>query len=104
MLRVPPRRLSVAVTVAVVLISVALGWLASTVNAHSNQRLLDRQLAQVGTLLENQAGVLQTELANIGQVAVNTQGRPESFARFAAQQLEQSGQSLTLWRIGESAS
>src|SRR3978361_1928328 len=99
MLRVPPRRLSVAVTVAVVLISVALAWLASTVNSHSNERLLDRQLAQVGTLLSNQAAVLQTELADVGQVAVNTGANPAAFARFAGGELKQTGQSLSLWRM-----
>lgn len=99
MFRVPPRRLSVAVTVAVVLISVALSWLASTVDAHTNDRLLDRQLAQVGTLLGNQAAVAQTELADIGQVALNTHADPGAFARFAGGELKQTGQSLSLWRM-----
>lgn len=94
------RPVSAAVVVLVLALTAVLTWLTWQANARSEQRLLDRQLAQVGTLLANQAGVLQTELANIGQVAVNTGGRPDTFARFAAQQLQQTGQSLTLWRIG----
>jgi serine phosphatase RsbU (regulator of sigma subunit) len=90
---------SVAVLLLVLALTAALTVLTWQANARNEQRLLDRQLAQVGTLLASQAGVLQTELANIGQVAVNTQGRPETFARFAGQQLQQTGQALTLWRI-----
>jgi serine phosphatase RsbU (regulator of sigma subunit) len=81
------------------LVTVALTALSWQVNARSEQRLLGRQLAQVGTLLTNQAAVLRTEMADIGQVAVNTNANPNAFARFAAGELKQTGQSLTLWRI-----
>ena len=91
--------MSVVVTVLILVITAVLAFLASVVNAHSNERLLTRQLAQVGTLLGNQAAVLQVELADIGQVAVNTNASPASFARFAARELQQTGQSLSLWRI-----
>jgi hypothetical protein len=94
----PASAAAVALVLALTAVLTVLAWQA---NARSEQRLLDRQLAQIGTLLTSQAGVLQTELADIGQVAVNTQGRPDSFARFAGKQLAQSGQSLSLWRIGD---
>src|SRR5436305_1450041 len=97
--RRPVRPVSAAVIVFVLALTVVLTVLTWQANARSEQRLLERQLAQVGTLLTSQAGVLETELANIGQVAVNTQGRPQTFARFAGQQLKKTGQSLTLWRI-----
>ena len=99
MVRATPRRLSASVAVVVLAITVVLAYLASIVNAHSESRLLGRQVAQVGTLLGNQASVLQTELEDIGTVAVNTQANPAAFARFAARELKRSGQSLSLWRV-----
>jgi serine phosphatase RsbU (regulator of sigma subunit) len=99
MFRPAPRRLSAAVAVIALAITVLLAYLASVVNAHSEERLLARQVGQVGTLLSNQAAVLQTELADIGTVAVNTHANPNAFARFAAGELRQTGQSLSLWRV-----
>ena len=99
MFRAAPRRLSAVVAVVALAITVVLAYLAAVVNKHSEERLLARQVAQVGTLLGNQAGVLQTELADMGTVAVNTQANPGAFARFAARELQQSKQSLSLWRV-----
>jgi serine phosphatase RsbU (regulator of sigma subunit) len=99
MFRVRPRRLSAVVAVLTLVITVLLTYLTWRVNSHSEERLLSRQLAQVGTLLSNQAAVLQTELADVGQVAVNTNANPAAFARFADRELKQTGQSLSLWRV-----
>src|SRR3954453_2340738 len=93
------RRVSVAVAALVLAVTVVLTVLTWQTNARSERRLLDRQLAQVGTLLTSQASVLQVELADIAQVAVNTNANPAAFARFAGQQLTQTGQSLSLWRV-----
>src|SRR5437764_4922992 len=93
-------RLSAVVAVVILLITAVLAYLSWQVNARSNERLLARQLAQVGTLLSNQAAVLRTELADVGQVAVNTSANPAAFARFAGGELKQTGQSLSLWRLG----
>lgn len=98
----PGRRshaLSVVVALSVLVLTVVLSVAAWQANTRSEQRLLDRQVAQVGTLLSNQAAVMQTEMADIGQVAVNTDASPEAFARFAARELRQTGQSLSLWRV-----
>jgi hypothetical protein len=95
-----PRKLTAVVAVLTLVVTGVLTVLAWQANAHSERRLLDRQLAQVGTLLSNQAAVLQIELSDIGQVAVNTSANPAAFARFAAGELKQTGQSLSLWRIG----
>src|SRR3954470_13839557 len=92
-------KVSVFVAVLVLTITGVLTFLTWRVNEHSEQRLLGRQLAQVGSLLTNQAAVLQVQLADIAQVAVNTGASPEAFARWAARQLQQSGQSLSLWRV-----
>jgi hypothetical protein len=94
-------RMSVLVTVAVAAVTVALTVLTWQVNQRSEQRLLDRQLDQIGTVLTGQASVLQVQLADIGQAAVNTEGNPEVFARWAGEELERTGQSLSLWRIGD---
>src|SRR4051794_29479335 len=94
-----PRKVTVAIAVLLLAITGVLTYLTWRVNAHSEQRLLGRQLAQVGTLLSNQAAVLQVQLADVGQVAVNTNANPAAFARFGASQLKQTGQSLSLWRI-----
>jgi serine phosphatase RsbU (regulator of sigma subunit) len=101
MARSPLRKVSVVVAVLLLAITGALTFLTWRVNEHSEKRLLGRQLAQVGTLLSTQAAVLQVQLADMGQVAVNTDARPETFARWAARQLEQTHQSLSLWRVAD---
>ncbi|NEK85070.1 serine/threonine-protein phosphatase [Blastococcus saxobsidens] len=94
-----PRRLSILVGVVLLLITAALSFLAWLAHAESEENLLRRQLAQVGTLLGSQATVLQVQLADIGQVAVATDGNPSAFAAFADRQLTETGQSLSLWRV-----
>jgi serine phosphatase RsbU (regulator of sigma subunit) len=94
-----PRRLSAVVAVVALAIAVVLAYLASVVNAHSEERLLARQVAQIGTLLSNQAAVLQVELADMAQAAVNTKGNPSVFAHWASGELTATGQSLSLWRV-----
>lgn len=94
-----PRTLSVIVAVLLLAITVGLSFLTWRVNANSEHSLLRRQLAQVGTLLGTQAAVLQVELSDIGQVAVATNANPNAFASFADRQLQQTGQSLSLWRV-----
>src|SRR3954451_603937 len=98
-----PRRAGVIVAALVLAVTVVLTVLSWQVHARSEGRLLDRQLAQVGTLLTNQAAVLQVQLADIGQVAVNTGANPAAFARFAGKQLTETGQSLSLWRLTNGA-
>src|SRR3954449_6737924 len=93
-----PRKLSIAVALLTLAITVGLTVLSWQVTTRSEERLLARQLAQVGTLLGNQSAVLEVTLADVGQVAVNTGANPAAFARFAARELEETGQSLSLWR------
>src|SRR5215218_3402457 len=101
MFRTAPRTLSLVVALTLLAITVGLSFLTWRVNANSEQSLLKRQLAQVGTLLGTQAAVLQVELSDIGQVAVATNANPNAFARFADRQLQQTGQSLSLWRVAD---
>ncbi|SFL57146.1 SpoIIE family protein phosphatase [Geodermatophilus ruber] len=89
-----------AVFVAVVLtVTLLLAWLASTVNANNNERLLQKQVAQAATLLVTQVAVIQTQMADAGQVATATSGRPAPFTRFAASTAAVPGTSLSLWRV-----
>src|SRR3954465_3348990 len=67
-----PRKLSIAVALLTLAITVGLTVLSWQVTTRSEERLLARQLAQVGTLLGNQSAVLEVTLADVGQVAVNT--------------------------------
>jgi hypothetical protein len=94
-------RTSVLVAVVLVAVTVGLAVLTWQVNRRSEQRLLDRQLDQVGTVLTGQAAVLRVQLADIGQAAVNTDADPDVFARWAGGELTRTGQSLSLWRIGD---
>ncbi|MGY1631151.1 PP2C family protein-serine/threonine phosphatase [Geodermatophilus sp. SYSU D01186] len=96
------RRMSVLVALLLVAITAGLTVLTWEVTEHSEQRLLDRQLDQVGTLLTTQAAVLRVQLADIAQVAVNTEADPDVFARWAAGELTRTGQSLSLWRTTDS--
>jgi serine phosphatase RsbU (regulator of sigma subunit)/anti-sigma regulatory factor (Ser/Thr protein kinase) len=96
-----PRRLAAIVAVLTFAVSAVLSVLTWHVTQANEHRLLARQLAQVGTLLTSQAAVLQVQLADIGQAAVNTDGDPDVFARWADGQLTETGQSLSLWRIAD---
>ncbi|GAA3161666.1 hypothetical protein GCM10010531_11680 [Blastococcus jejuensis] len=101
MLTKAPRKLSVVVALVLLTITVALSFLTWQVNANSEESLLRRQLAQVGSLLGNQAAVLQVQLSDMGLVAVATDANPNAFARFADEELNDTGQSLSLWRTAD---
>src|SRR4051812_38522244 len=92
-------RMSGLVTVGLVAVTVGLTVLTWQVNQRSEQRLLDRQLDQIGTVFTGQAAVLRVQLADIAQAAVNTEANPEVFARWAGGELTRTGQSLSLRRI-----
>jgi serine phosphatase RsbU (regulator of sigma subunit) len=101
MLRTAPRKLSIGVALLLLLITVGLSFLTWKVNENAEQSLLRRQLAQVGSLLGNEADVLQVQLADMGLVAAATGASPQAFARIADQQVEKTGQSLSLWRVAD---
>jgi anti-sigma regulatory factor (Ser/Thr protein kinase) len=98
-LRTAPRRLSVLVVALVLTITLGLAWLASAVNASNTERLLTKQVAQASTLLSTQVAVIQTQMADAGQVAVQTNGRTGPFMNFAAATVVSPGMSLSLWRV-----
>jgi hypothetical protein len=96
--RTLPRRLSVAVAAVLLAVTMLLAWLASEVNANNNQRLLEQQVAEAATLLNTQVAVIETQMADAGQVADATSGRPGPFTSFAAAAVSP-GMSLSLWRV-----
>ena len=97
--RTAPRRLGIAVAAVVLLITVALAWLASAVNATNNEKLLDQQVAQAATLLATQVAVIQTQMADTGHVAEATAGRPGPFINFADSTVLSPEMSMSLWRV-----
>ena len=97
-----PRRFSVGVTAVVLALTVGLSWLTVVVNRHNSEHLLHQQTVQVATLLTTQLAIIQTQMADGGQVAVATAGQPGPFTRFADASLPTSGISLSLWRTGGS--
>ena len=82
------------------MLALGLGWLASVVNAHNDERLLHQQVVQVSTLLTTQLAIIQTQMSDAGQVAVATGGQPGPFARFADSTFAAQAMSLSLWRVG----
>jgi Stage II sporulation protein E (SpoIIE)/Histidine kinase-like ATPase domain len=98
-LRTAPGRVSVIVAAVVLIITVVLAWLASAVNANNKQRLLVQQVDQAATLLVTQVAVIQTQMADAGQVADATNGSPGPFTRFAAATAVSPDMSLSLWRV-----
>jgi serine phosphatase RsbU (regulator of sigma subunit) len=81
------------------ILTLGLAWAASAVNSNNNERLLAQQVDQVATLLSTQVAVLQTQMADAGQVADATDGAPGPFTRFAAATVPSPELSLSLWRV-----
>ena len=86
-------------TAVVLMLVLVLAWLASTANAHSNQRLLQQQVDQAATLLRTQLAVLQTQMTDAGQVA-DRHGRPDGpVPPVRRPGGAEPGMSLSLWQV-----
>src|SRR5207245_2500642 len=59
------------------------------------------QVAQAAAVLSTQVAVVQTQLADAGQVADATNGSPTAFSRFAAANAGSAGVSYSLWRVAD---
>ena len=97
--RVRPHRLAVLTGAAVLVVTAALTVATWQTNRHSNQVLLQRQVAQAAAVLSTQVAAVQTQLTDAGQVADATNGSPTAFQRFAAATANSTGTSYSLWRV-----
>lgn len=103
-----PRRAGLLVAGLVAAIAAALAWLAAAVDSDAHRDLLQKQVEQAGALLTTQVTVLETQMADAGQVAVATGGEAGPFQRLTAR-ASAGGDgrpgtgddlSLSLWRVG----
>jgi serine phosphatase RsbU (regulator of sigma subunit) len=95
------RPVSAVVITAGLALTLGLAWVAATVNAHSNERLLGQQVQQAAATLSGTLPVVQTQLADAVQVAIDTDGDPAAFDRFAASGISTTGSftAISLWRV-----
>jgi serine phosphatase RsbU (regulator of sigma subunit) len=97
-----PRGVAAVSAAVIVAVTAALAVLAGQVNARAERDLLEREVAQAGTVLTTQIAVLTTQLADAAQVAAGTGADPGAFEAFAAARVTGAGdRSLSLWRTGD---
>jgi serine phosphatase RsbU (regulator of sigma subunit) len=95
------RRVSAAVVCVCLALSVALAWAAHVVDARSNHRLLVREVEQAGATLSSALPVVQSQLVDAVQVAVDTNANPQVFQRFVAASPSSTGSTaaISLWQL-----
>jgi hypothetical protein len=81
--------------------SLALAWAAHVVDARSNHRLLVRDVQQAGASLSSALPVVQSQLVDAVQIAVDTNADPQVFKRFVAGSASSTGSTsaISLWRV-----
>lgn len=99
--------LSAAVVGGCLVLTGGLATVANIVNAHSNHRLLVQQVQQAAAALSIGLPVVQSQLVDAAQVAIDTNGDPTVFQRFTTASLARtpgSQSTISLWQIkGSSA-
>ena len=95
------RPISALVVCVCLALSVALSWAAHVVDVRSNHRLLVREVQQAGAALSSAVPVVQSQLVDAVQVAVDTNGNPQVFQRFVAASPSSTGSTaaISLWQI-----
>ncbi|HEY3923760.1 MAG TPA: PP2C family protein-serine/threonine phosphatase [Acidothermaceae bacterium] len=93
--------LSAAVVGGCLVLTGGLATVANVVNAHSNHRLLVQQVQQAAVALSIALPVVQSELVDAAQVAIDTNGDPVVFQRFVTASLARTSSTTTmsLWQI-----
>jgi hypothetical protein len=93
--------LSAAVVGGCLILTGGLATMANVVNAHSNHRLLVQQVQQAAVALSIALPVVQSQLVDAAQVAIDTNGDPVVFQRFVTASLARTGSStaMSLWQI-----
>lgn len=95
------RPLTVGVVCACVVLTLGLAWAARQVDQHSNQRILEQQVQQAAVALSSSMPIVQAQLAQVLQVAEDTNGDPQIFQRFAGPLLKKHPEmvGLSLWQV-----
>jgi serine phosphatase RsbU (regulator of sigma subunit) len=94
------RPLTVGVVCACVALTLGLGWAARRVDQHSNQRILEQQVQQAAVALSSSMPIVQAQLAQVLQVAEDTNGDPQIFRRVVGPVLKKHPEmvGLSLWQ------
>jgi hypothetical protein len=97
--------LSAAVVGGCLVLTGGLATVANVVNAHSNHRLLVQQVQQADVALSIALPVVQSQLVDAAQVAIDTNGDPVVFQRFVNASLARTGSStaMSLWQLNGSS-
>ncbi|MGH8891174.1 MAG: PP2C family protein-serine/threonine phosphatase [Acidothermaceae bacterium] len=99
-----PRPLTLVVVSVCIVLALGLAWVARAVNTHSNDRLLSQEVQQAAASLSSALPVVQSQLSQTAEVAIQTNARPDVFARFTAAQLKSSGiVAISLWQVKDGA-
>jgi Stage II sporulation protein E (SpoIIE) len=93
--------LSAAVIGIGVALTLGLTWVTDTVNSHNNHRLLVQEVQQTAAAISSALPVVQSQLVDAVQVAIDTNGNAQTFQRFVAAGTVSTGNSgsISLWRI-----
>jgi serine phosphatase RsbU (regulator of sigma subunit) len=95
------RPASALVVCSCFILSLALAWAAHVVDMRSNHRLLVREVQQAGASLSSALPVVQSQLVDAVQVAVDTNANPQTFKRFVAGSASSTGTTaaISLWHV-----
>jgi hypothetical protein len=101
MMKAGLRPLSAAVVGGCLVLTGGLATMANVVNEHSNHRLLVQQVQQAAVALSIALPVVQSQLVDAAQVAIDTNGDPVVFQRFITASLARTGSTsaMSLWQI-----
>jgi serine phosphatase RsbU (regulator of sigma subunit) len=95
------RPLSAGVVGIGVALTLGLAWVTDVVNSHNNDRLLAQQVQQTAATISSALPVVQSQLVDAVQVAIDTNGNAQTFQRFVAAGTVSTGNSgsISLWRL-----
>jgi hypothetical protein len=95
------RPLSAGVVGIGVALTLGLAWVTDVVNSHNNDRLLAQQVQQTAAAISSALPVVQSQLVDAVQVAIDTNGNAQTFQRFVAAGTVSTGNSgsISLWRL-----
>jgi hypothetical protein len=95
------RPLSTGVVGIGVALTLGLAWVTDVVNTHNDHRLLAQQVQQTAAAISSALPVVQSQLVDAVQVAIDTNGNAQTFQRFVTAGTVSTGNSgsISLWRL-----